>query len=123
MESSIVNLYKDGRKTDPGNYRGIALISCLGKLYLSMWARRITTHAEEELTENQGGFRPRRSTGYQTLLLHETLLRRHRAKIPTYLYFVDFRKAFDTVWHDGLWHRLCDMGVTGKPWRPKVSIF
>ena len=37
----IVNLYKDGPRTDPGNYRGIALISCLGKLYLSVGE---TTH-------------------------------------------------------------------------------
>jgi hypothetical protein len=37
----VVNLYKEGDRTDPGNYRGISLISCLGKLYLSLWARRI----------------------------------------------------------------------------------
>jgi hypothetical protein len=122
-DSAIVNLFKEGRKTDPGNYRGIALISCLGKLYLSLWARRITLHAEKGLTESQGGFRPRRSTVDQALLLHEALLRRHRAKIPTYLYFVDFRKAFDTVWHEGLWERLWDTGVKGKPWRIIRSLY
>ena len=34
-----------------------------------------------------------------------------------YLCFIDFRKAFDTVWHDGLWRRLWDSGVKGKAWR------
>jgi hypothetical protein len=54
---------------DPGNYRGIniALISCLGKLYLSLWARRLSSHAEDRLRDEEGGFRTRRSTVDQAL--------------------------------------------------------
>ena len=29
QRSAVVNLFKEGDKADPGNYRGIALISCL----------------------------------------------------------------------------------------------
>ena len=115
--ATIINLFKEGDQCDPNNYRGIALISCLGKLYLSLWARRITKHLESKITENQGGFRPRRNTVDQTLILKETLLRRRKEGLPTYVYFVDFRKAFDTVWRDGLWVRLWEMGVKGKSWR------
>jgi hypothetical protein len=113
----VINLYKDGDQTDPGNYRGISLISCLGKLYFSLWARRLTEYMESKLSEGQGGFRPRRSTVDQALALDEVLLRRQRDKTPTYLYFVDFSKAFDTVWHNGLWKRLWDLGIQGKAWR------
>lgn len=35
-KAACVQLYKSGERTDPGNYRGIALISCLGKLYLTL---------------------------------------------------------------------------------------
>ena len=56
--SVVVNLYKDGDRTDPSNYRGIALISCLGKLYLSLWARRITNYMESRLSEEQRGLPP-----------------------------------------------------------------
>ena len=52
--SEVVNLYKEGDKTDPGNYSGIALISCLGKIYLSLWAKRLATSLEPELSEEQG---------------------------------------------------------------------
>ena len=26
------------------------------------------------------------------------------------------RKAYDSVWHDGLWYKLWDMGVMGRMW-------
>jgi hypothetical protein len=51
---SVVNLYKEGDRTDPGNYREISLISCLGKLYLSLWARRIADFLDEKLDDGQG---------------------------------------------------------------------
>ena len=118
----MVNLYKDGEHTDPGNYRGISLISCLGKLYLGLWARRVTRFFEDHLSEGQGGFRPRRSTMDQILTLDEVLLRRQRNLQPTYLYFVDFRKAFDTVWHDGLWKRMIHVNSDIFEFRKKSVI-
>ena len=31
--------------------------------------------------------------------------------------FLDSQKAYDSVWHDGLWYKLWDMGVKGRMWR------
>ena len=117
QEATVVNLFKEGDPADPGNYRGIALISCLGKLYLSLWARRLADHAEGVLSDGQGGFRRQRSTVDQAIALHEILLRDKRAGKVTYTCFIDFRKAFDTVWHDGLWKQLWESGIRGKAWR------
>ena len=33
-----------------------------------------------------------------------------------FVLYVDVRKAFDSVWIDGLFHRLYALGVTGKTW-------
>ena len=71
--SEVVNLFKEGDKTDPGNYRGISLISCLGKIYLSLWAKRLASHLELELSEVQGGFKRGRSTIDQALTLKDPL--------------------------------------------------
>jgi hypothetical protein len=113
----LVQLYKDGDMSDPGNYRGISLISCLGKLYLSLWTERLTRMAESRLSDMQGGFRSKRAGSEQTFALYESLVRRKRAKKKTFLFFIDFRKAFDRVWWNGLWKALFDMGVQGKAWR------
>lgn len=63
-KAACVQLYKSGDRTDPGNYRGIALISCLGKLYLILWVDRLTNRPETFLSRLQGGFRPRRGCPY-----------------------------------------------------------
>jgi exonuclease III len=123
QRSAVVNLFKEGDRADPGNYRGIALISCLGKLYLSLWARRLAQHADGSLDESQGGFRSERGTPDQGLTLYEGLLHRKTEGKTTFLCFIDFRKAFDTVWHDGLWKRLWDSGVKGKAWRVVRSLY
>ena len=118
-EAVVVFLHKDGDETDPGNYRGISLISCLGKLYLGLWNSRLTRHLEANghLAEEQGGFRAGRSTTDQVYTLHEALLHRRREGKPTYCCFIDFRKAFDTVWHAGLWKKLWNADFRGKGWR------
>ena len=42
---------------------------------------------------------------------------RLREDKQTYAFFLDIRKAYDTVWHDGLWYKLWDMGIKGKVWQ------
>ncbi|MFN9914681.1 MAG: reverse transcriptase domain-containing protein, partial [Pirellulaceae bacterium] len=37
--------------------------------------------------------------------------------MPTLVTFIDVRKAYDTVWREGNYVRLFDMGVQGKMWR------
>ena len=32
----------------------------------------------------------------------------------TYAFFLDVKEGFDTMWCDGLWLKLCEIGVRGK---------
>lgn len=45
------------------------------------------------------------------------ILRNRGSHVTTYTAFIDVKKAYDTVWRDGLWKRLGDEGVRGKLWR------
>jgi hypothetical protein len=70
---------------------------------------------EGGIVEEQGGFRPGRGTEDQLFVLTETL--RMRTGRTTYAAFIDVKKAYDTVWRNGLWKRLWDEGIRGKMWR------
>ena len=63
--SFISPIYKNkGQKDDPNNYRGISIISCLGKLFTALINERLTKFADlnEIIGEEQAGFR----AGYST---------------------------------------------------------
>ena len=51
------------------------------------------------------------------MFLNEVVQGRLKEDKVTYASFLDVKKAYDTVWHDGLWFKLWEMGVRGKVWR------
>ena len=114
----VVPLHKDGDERDPMNYRGITLLSIVGKVFTRVLNNRLTKFAERKtfgIVEEQGGFRPERGTEDQIFILTEVL--KARSGRTTYTAFIDVKKAYDTVWRDGLWIRLWEEGVRGKMWR------
>ena len=115
----IVSLYKKGDVEDPGNYRGITLLNVVGKLFCKILNNRLVIRLESEkaLHEGQAGFRAKRSCVDNVYTLNEIIQGRMREGKYTYAFFLDIQKAFDTVWHDGLWFRLWELGVRGRMWR------
>ena len=78
------------------------LVHCLDKGVLHEW---------------QAGFRVNRSCMDNVCTLNEVVQGRLKEDKETYTFFLDAQKAYDTVWQDGLWLKLWDMGVKGKMWR------
>jgi len=115
----IVPIHKEGDPKDPDNYRGITLLSVVGKVYTTVLNSRLSQWLEkrEKLVEEQGGFRKERATAEQVYILKEIIEGRKREKKKTYCCFLDIRKAYDTVFRDGLWLELLKKGVQGKMWR------
>ena len=63
-EGVAVNLFEKGAKADPGNYRGVTLLSrVVGKAFWKSLNDRMGTIMEKEdkISEGQAGFRPNRS--------------------------------------------------------------
>ena len=121
----IVNLFKKGDRADPGNYRGITLLDVVGKFYTMILNTRLMSwlDAYSSLHTCQAGFRRGRGCVDHIFSLSEIIQSRIRQGLPTYIFFRDVAKAFDTVWRDGLFFKLWHMGVRGKFWRVLRNLY
>lgn len=119
----IIPIHKAGDKLLPDNYRGITLLSVVGKVYAAVLQTRLSKWYEGKnlFAEEQCGFRPGRGTRDQIFTLSEVITA--RAPHRTYCCFIDIKKAFDRVWRDGLWKQLWEGGVKGKLWRVIRSLY
>jgi hypothetical protein len=118
-QGTIFPLFKEGSRLDPGNYRPIALLSQIGKLFGSIIECRLSDWSEQTmaLADEQGGFRRHRGTPELIFMLREIILSRKALGRPTLTTFIDARKAYDSVWREGNYVNLHDLGVRGKLWR------
>ena len=91
-----------------GNYRGITLLDVVSKLFHKVLANRLVKYAEGRglLHTAQNAFRRGRSTDDHVYCLSEVVKGRQRGGLPTYAFFLDLSKAYDTVWRDGLLYKL-----------------
>ena len=112
----ITPLHKEGPKEDPDNYRGICISSALTKLLGTMMNIRLNDFIEENqiLNKEQIGFTAKNRCPDHIFTLRSVVNKYvEDQKGKVYACFIDFRKAFDTVWHDGLFHKLQEIGISG----------
>ena len=105
-QSLMIPLLKKGNLRQCKNCRTISLISHPSKVMLHTILNHLKSKAEEPLSEEQAGFRAGQSTVEQIfnwIVLIEKHLQHQRDLFHN---FIDFKKAFDWVWHNGLWHVL-----------------
>ncbi|KAL2092947.1 hypothetical protein ACEWY4_010259 [Coilia grayii] len=115
--STILPFHKPGKdKTDPGNYRPIALTSHLGKLMEKMVVARLTYYLEYNnlLHCYQTGFRKQRSTTDALIKLTNEIEKTLTMKEAMVAFFLDIEKAYDTMWREGLLIKLNNLGINGK---------
>ncbi|MEW8542872.1 MAG: reverse transcriptase family protein, partial [Candidatus Thiodiazotropha sp.] len=117
LMGKIFPIFKNkGDPSLPENYRPITILSCLGKLFTSVLNARLTRFLDEFeiLSETQTGFRKDYSTLDNIFTLHSLieLLRVQKKKL--FCCFIDFSRAFDTVWRVGLWRKLLVNNINGK---------
>lgn len=110
----IIPIFKKGDKTDCKNYRGISLLSILGKVFMKIIHRRVLKRREEAAREEQAGFRPGRSCCDQIFTLRQILEERIRCGKRTIMVFIDFSAAFDSVHRPALWKALEAEGYPPK---------
>lgn len=112
----IIPIFKKGDQMDLNNYRGITLTSCISKVYNRIISQTVSKFVEDNniLTEVQGSFRKDRRCEDHVFTLKSIIAARKAEGKQTFLAFLDFKKAFDTVWRDGLLTAARKVGITGS---------
>lgn len=115
----IVPFNKKGDPTDAKNYRGITLVSCLSKIFTSILSNRLNDLVEKNnlLSDAQFRFRKGRSTVDATFVLYSIVQKVLNEKNRLYCAFIDLKRAFDSVYLNGLWFKLFNLGIRGKTLR------
>ena len=113
--SRIVVLPKPGDSRLCNNYRGISLMSTSAKVHAKLVSHQGLKGIP--IQEEQAGFRAEYSCMDQVLILYETLRTKKLAGKNSFCFFIDVKKAFDTVWRNGLWSKLQEYGVDAKLWQ------
>ena len=117
MVGVVVPLYKNkGDINDCNNYRGITLLSCVGKLFTSVLNERLKEFSDFHniIGESQAGFRHEYSTLDHIFVLKNVIDLFKWKNKKLFCLFVDYAKAFDSVWREGLWYKLVKSNVKGK---------
>ena len=117
LNGTVKPIYKNkGDRKDPSNYRPITILSCLGKLFTRILNTRLSNFLDKNaiLSSAQAGFRKHFMTADNIFVLHilSQILKTSKRKL--YCAFIDFSKAFDTVWRVGLWSKLQKSCINGR---------
>ena len=106
FKSAILKLLpKEGKDTTlPQNYRPIALLDNIGKMFEKIINTRLRQFLEDNKLYNsqQYGFRQRKSTTHVINIIHECIKHNSVQGFKTAILSKDVQKAFDTVWHSGI---------------------
>lgn len=116
-KSVTVMIYKKDDALDPANYRPIALLNTMYKLFTQILQSRIVKWADKNgiLPEAQGGFRRKRGCDDQIFCLYTAVQKRlNKKRGKLYALFIDFARAFPSISHKKLWDKLHTLGMSGK---------
>ena len=109
----VLALRKPGKKTYnvAKSYRPISLLSIVGKVLEAIVNRRLMRTIDAKLSPFQFGFRRGRSTIDAGWRLVDEISSALRSRRQTQAVTLDIKSAYDTVWHDGLLHKMRQLQI------------
>jgi hypothetical protein len=115
-QASVTALHKKGSIYDCNNYRPISLLPCVSKVFEKLVFNHMYSYLIKNnlISPNQSGFRPGDSTVRQLVSICHKISQSLDNGDEVLGVFLDFKKAFDKVWHKGLVFKLSKMGFHGS---------
>ncbi len=111
--ANVTPVFKKGERENMENYRPISLLCIVSKVMEKCIYKKLIFHVKDLLHPLQHGFLKGKSTITQLLSVYEEIEKSLDGNIQTDVIFLDFSKAFDTVSHILLIHKLTSFGVCG----------
>ena len=129
-KAKVIAILKPGKPADdPASYRPISLLCCLYKLLERITLTRLTPFLDPLISNEQAGFRQKRSTAEQVIALTSYIEAGYENRLKTGAVLIDLSAAYDTVWTGGLMFKLAKaipckktLRLIGKRHEPLSSI-
>ena len=98
------------------SYRAISLISSIMKLFERVIEQRLRSHLEHIgfINKHQSGFRKAKSTDDHLFRLSQSIMESFNRGEHVVAAFLDVKKAFDNVWHNGLRFKIFQLDLPTK---------
>lgn len=115
--AKIKTIFKKGERGIYGNYRPIALLSNISKIFERVIYNRLLDFFDRcaILADSQNGFRKNRSTSRAIYVAITNIIESLNNNVNTIAIFLDLSKAFDSVNYEKLLEKLETYGIRGLP--------
>ncbi len=107
----VIPIFKKGLRTICENYRGISLLNTTYKVYAKIINNKLKKIMEAISLEEQTGFRKGRSCSDNMFVLKLLIEKRREFNLQTYMFSIDYVKAFDNVLRGKLWSIMDRRGI------------
>jgi len=116
LQAFITPVFKKGNPALSSNYRPISLTCTLCKLMEVIVKDQLLSYLLNKglITKDQHGFMSRHSTVTNLLECTHDWYVSFQNRIPVDVIYIDFSRAFDSVVHSKLIHKLSSFGICGK---------
>ena len=117
---------KSAKANNKDNYRGITLFPTLCKIYEMMLLNKLESFAKDKglFSDMQFGFKEGVGCTEASFTILEAINHMIERGSNVFTCFLDVRKAFDTVWIDGLLFKLFfEFGIRGRMWLALRSLY
>ena len=112
----ITPIFKSGDKADIRNYRPVSLLCILSKVLEKLIYNSLSEFVSNRISTQQFGFTKGRSSLQQLLVYFSNVVDATDGSASVDVMYLDLCKAFDSVTHTKLLHKLHTYGISGKLW-------
>jgi sorting nexin-29 len=113
-EGIICPIFKKGDRPNCEHYRPITLLNIAYKIYAILLNNRLVKIVGKQLSDTEMGFRPNRSNIDNIFIIRQVFEKCHEFNVELHNIFIDYSRAFDSVYRNKIIECLLECGVPTK---------